>query len=135
MRDVRHPRIASALLLALFWGSGFLVGTSAQRVQAPEGTAAPMLGLVNGAAAETGTLDPKPDLAWALECYGGIPPRCVLVEEGSDYVVERGGVLNLPLNCAAGVYTTTSVNHSLVTAVVPVTSTATFLLPSKDGFY
>jgi hypothetical protein len=135
MPDHRHPRIASAILLALFWGTGYLVGSSAQRGQAPDRVAASTQGLANGAAAHVVTFDPKSDSALPLEYYVGFPPSCVLVHGGSDYAANRSGVLILPQNVAVGVYATSNVNHSLVTAVVPIPTSAEFLLASKDGIY
>ena len=129
MPGFRHPRIASALFLAVFWGSGVLVGTNAQRAQAPEGGASPTEGVETRAPAV-----PKPDFPSGLEMYVDIPPSSVLVDGGSGYVVDRDGVLILPLSGAVGVYTTTSVTHSLVAAVVPVQPTAEFRFPPKDFF-
>jgi hypothetical protein len=130
MPHVRHPRIVIALLLALFWGGGYLVGSSAQKLQEPEGA-----GLVNGAFVKTVPLDPKGVVPWASDYYVRVHPSCVLVQGGSDYIVDRGGVLILPLHSTVGVCTSTSVNLALVTAVVAGPSTTELPVPSKNGFY
>ena len=135
MPNLRHPRIVSTLLLALFSGAGYLVGSNAQRAQTPEPGVATTPGLVNGAAAETVTFDPKPDLAWALDDTVGVPPGSVLVHGGLDYLVDRGGVPILPPNFAAGVYTTSNVNGSPIIGVVPGPSTAELFLASREDFY
>jgi hypothetical protein len=120
-----HPRIASVLLLAIFLGAGYLVATGAQRAKTP----------ANGPAVEAPTFDPGRALSGAPASCVDLPRGWVLIHGGSDYFVDRGGVPILPTNFAAGVYATSSVNGSPITAVVPGPSTAEFLLASRENFY
>jgi len=126
-------RIAFALVLALVWSTGYLVGSNGQRAQAPEAasTPEPATGVVANAVA----FIPAPESAGVFDFYVGLPSNCVLIKGGSDYGVARNGVVVLPLNLAAGDYTTTSLDASPLTAIAPDPSTAEFLPTSADDVY
>lgn len=125
MFGFRRSRISSVLLLALFSGAGYLVGTNAQRADAPE--------LANGSATETPTLDP--DFAWTPDPYANLPRGWVLIHGGSDHVFNRSGVLVFPSDIAGGVFPPPSTDNDLMTAGDPDPCSGEFFYTSMVGFY
>jgi hypothetical protein len=135
MPEWRYPKIASVLVVTIFWYAGYLVGANTQKMQLPQSAGAVTPNLMQGAEAETVALDPNTELTWPLVHCIGIPPRRIFVYVGSDCVFNEGGGVLFPLSFTAGHHTISNATCSVIYTVVKGLAMSRFPMTSSEDFY